>query len=253
MTSSLISLAAAAIAVAGFRSRTLPTAVALLLFGVALLAAVLAVGLSAVRLARGVLSGAPVSMASLAALAIGLMLLLVPAITVIGNRHQARGLPPIHDITTDTVDPPLFVDVVSRRRPGENTIEYGGETVARQQRAAYPDLQPLVVDEPAAVVFARALTAVARGRAVDLPHRRGRCRDQCPAHQNPAGGADAGAAVDRPGWRSSIRFHRNWKPSARSSTGVRMPRRRQPRRCLTISSTGSPNPAAGRCRNAWST
>ena len=160
MTSSLISLAAAAIAVAGFRSRTLPTAVALLLFGVALLAAVLAVGLSAVRLARGVLSGAPVSMASLAALAIGLMLLLVPAITVIGNRHQARGLPPIHDITTDTVDPPLFVDVVSRRRPGENTIEYGGETVARQQRAAYPDLQPLVVDEPAAVVFARALTAV---------------------------------------------------------------------------------------------
>ena len=50
--------------------------------------------------------------------------------------------------------------MVSRRRPGENTLEYGGETVARQQRAAYPDLQALVVDAPAAVVFARALTAV---------------------------------------------------------------------------------------------
>lgn len=145
---------------AGFRTRTLPTAAALLLFGVALIAAVAAVGLSAFRLARGVLSGAPLSTTSLATLAIGLVLLLVPALTVIGNRREARGLPPIHDITTDTIDPPRFVDVVSRRRPGENTLDYGGEAVARQQHAAYPDLQPLVVDEPAPAVFARALAAV---------------------------------------------------------------------------------------------
>ncbi len=160
MTTSLISLAAAVLAVAGFRTRALPTVAALLLFGVALLTAVATVGLSVFRLARGGMSGTPPSMTNVAALAIGLVLLLIPTITVIGNRRAAQGLPPIHDITTDTVDPPIFVDVVSRRRPGENTLDYGGDVVARQQHAAYPDLRTLVVDEPAPAVFARALAAV---------------------------------------------------------------------------------------------
>ncbi len=160
MTASLISLAVTAVALAGYRTRILPTGLSLLLFAVALAAAAGGIAVSAFRLVRDATSGSPVSAAGVAGLVLGLLILLVPAITVIGNRRQAHGLPPIHDVSTDTVDPPLFVDVVSRRRPGENTLEYGGETVARQQRAAYPDLQPLVVDEPAAVVFVRALTAV---------------------------------------------------------------------------------------------
>ncbi|MDO8794090.1 MAG: DUF1499 domain-containing protein [Vicinamibacterales bacterium] len=160
MTASLISLAVTAVALAGYRTRVLPTGLSLLLFAVALAAAAGGVAVSAFRLVRGATSGSPVSAASLGGLAIGLLILLVPLVTVAGNRRHARGLPSIHDITTDTTDPPRFIDAVSRRVPGENTVDYEGDGVARQQHAAYPDLQPLLVDEPAASVFARLLTAM---------------------------------------------------------------------------------------------
>ena len=52
-------------------------------------------------------------------------------------------MPRIHDITTDTLDPPQFVDVLPFRRRALNPPDYGGEAVAAQQRAAWPDLAPL--------------------------------------------------------------------------------------------------------------
>jgi uncharacterized protein (DUF1499 family) len=52
-------------------------------------------------------------------------------------------VPPIHDITTDTLDPPQFLDVLPYRRRALNPPDYGGEAVAAQQRAAWPDLAPL--------------------------------------------------------------------------------------------------------------
>ena len=51
-------------------------------------------------------------------------------------------VPSIHDITTDTQDPPRFVDVLPHRR-GVNPPDYDGEAVAAQQRAAWPDLGPI--------------------------------------------------------------------------------------------------------------
>lgn len=160
MTASLISLVVAAIAVAGYRVRILPTGVSLLLFAAALAAAVGGVALSAFRLVRLATSGSPLSMTNLGGLALGLLILLLPVLTVVGNRRQARGLPSIHDITTDTADPPQYIDAVRRRLPGENPLDYAGDALARQQQAAYPDLLPLVVDAPAATVFARALAAM---------------------------------------------------------------------------------------------
>jgi uncharacterized protein (DUF1499 family) len=47
------------------------------------------------------------------------------------------GRPPINDITTDFADPPQFS---SPDKP------YPGESFAKQQRAAYPDLAPIDVD-----------------------------------------------------------------------------------------------------------
>lgn len=49
----------------------------------------------------------------------------------------------LHDISTDTADPPEFVVVAKQRRPGDNSAVYGGSDLAAQQRAAYPNLGPI--------------------------------------------------------------------------------------------------------------
>ena len=66
--------------------------------------------------------------------------------------------PPIHDITTDIENPPPFVAVVPLNTPGRT--DYEGEVIAAQQREAYPDLRPAVLDVPPAEAFERALAAV---------------------------------------------------------------------------------------------
>lgn len=68
--------------------------------------------------------------------------------------------PPIHDISTDTQDPPQFVAVLPLRANAPNTTVYAGERIASQQRAAYPDLQPYEMNVPPAQAFERALAAV---------------------------------------------------------------------------------------------
>lgn len=60
-----------------------------------------------------------------------------------GWARTGRAVPPIHDITTDTQDPPRFVDVLPHRQGARNPPEYAGEAVAAQQRAAWPDLGPM--------------------------------------------------------------------------------------------------------------
>ncbi len=71
----------------------------------------------------------------------------------------AKSVPPIHDITTDTQDPPKFVAVLSLRANAKNSAEYAGDSIAALQRAGYPDLGPKTAPEPPAVVFTRARDA----------------------------------------------------------------------------------------------
>jgi uncharacterized protein (DUF1499 family) len=82
-------------------------------------------------------------------------------------RRTAQSVPPIHDISTDTQDPPSFVAVLERRQGASNPSEYGGAEIASQQRQAYPDLQPLILSEPPARAFERALSA-ARGQGWEI-------------------------------------------------------------------------------------
>ena len=60
---------------------------------------------------------------------------------------QYRRLPPIHDITTDPVDPPRF-EALSRLRTGDdtNTAVYAGLYSAELQRKAYPDIEPVQLE-----------------------------------------------------------------------------------------------------------
>ena len=53
-------------------------------------------------------------------------------------QRTARSVPPIHDISTDTDNPPVFVAVVERRQDASNPIEYGGPEIAAQQHRPIP-------------------------------------------------------------------------------------------------------------------
>jgi len=55
---------------------------------------------------------------------------------------QGREVPAIHDITTDTQDPPRFETVPTLRDEASNPLELS-EEVIEQQLAAYPDLRTL--------------------------------------------------------------------------------------------------------------
>ena len=72
--------------------------------------------------------------------------------------QSASKAPPIHDITTDTESPPRFVAVVPLRVGAPNPVEYAGEAVAKEQHAAYPDIQPVTLAAPPDVAFQTALS-----------------------------------------------------------------------------------------------
>jgi hypothetical protein len=60
----------------------------------------------------------------------------------------SRGAAPISDVTTDPDNPPRYVAVVRLRPARTNPVAYGGALVAAAQRAAYPDLRPLILAAP---------------------------------------------------------------------------------------------------------
>jgi len=110
--------------------------------------------------------------ALLAALVIGLATAAVPYLWV----QQAQSVPRIHDITTDTVDPPAFVAIAPLREDAPNPLEYPGEETAEQQREAYPDITTWHIDVYPAIVFEHALAVVeSRGwELVDADENDGR-------------------------------------------------------------------------------
>ncbi|HEY6360023.1 MAG TPA: DUF1499 domain-containing protein [Vicinamibacterales bacterium] len=80
---------------------------------------------------------------------------------------SGRGMPSIHDITTDPDDPPEFSAVLPLRTGNVSPPGYDGRDTAAQQRRAYPDIRPLELD----VTPARALdesAAVARQLGWDV-------------------------------------------------------------------------------------
>ena len=88
------------------------------------------------------------------------VVLAVPAFTVpLGYLRVARAVPPIHDITTDTADPPAFVAILPLRADAPNSAEYGGAELAAQQLEAYPDVATASYDLEPGRVFEAVLGA----------------------------------------------------------------------------------------------
>ena len=78
----------------------------------------------------------------------------------LSQMNKAKSVPPIHDITTDLVNPPKFVAILALRADASNPAAYQGEEIASQQRKAYPELQTQTYQQSAEQVFDAALMAV---------------------------------------------------------------------------------------------
>jgi uncharacterized protein (DUF1499 family) len=92
---------------------------------------------------------------ALAASAAGLVLSLIVVGPPLYYWRLADRVPRIDDISTDTDNPPRYVAVLALRKGAENPTDYRAE-VAAQQKQAYPDIAPAMLDLPPAQAFARA-------------------------------------------------------------------------------------------------
>lgn len=90
------------------------------------------------------------------------------------TQKTVASLPFIHDVTTDTENPPVFTDVILAERAkvkGVNTLDYIGKMapagaggkeqklVSVLQTAAYPNVRSLILGDSPDVVFGQALSA----------------------------------------------------------------------------------------------
>jgi hypothetical protein len=128
---------------------------------IALAAAIVTTGLAIAGVALKVGNGLKLSgLAAIGALAAAL------GYFVPESYRPPEGTPLIHDVSTDTVNPPEYVAVLPLRADAPNTTVYGGsqgmthERLAQLQTEAFPDLKTLAIAEPPEQVFARALAAV---------------------------------------------------------------------------------------------
>jgi uncharacterized protein (DUF1499 family) len=152
----LFTLAAIAIGVLGATMGVLPPFTGFVLFGAAMvLGSILTVvvGLAGLIVTRAQ-AGRPVRpgrVLAVRAVAIGGALLVVLALLA----SRSRGVPPIHDLTTDLNDPPQFVAAAHAQG---KSLDYpqGREDTPALQSEAYPDLEPIGLDLPAAEALDRA-------------------------------------------------------------------------------------------------
>lgn len=137
----------------GYRIGVAPLGPAFLLLAGGLLVIALSLGVLGARLARGAgLRDRAACAACVAAVAVGAL--------PVGTLVSGWGAPPIHDITTDTGNPPAFVAAVALNTPGRT--DYEGPAVGARQRAAYPDLRSAALSVAPADAFRRALAVVRR-------------------------------------------------------------------------------------------
>jgi uncharacterized protein (DUF1499 family) len=86
--------------------------------------------------------------------------------------YKYKTLPPIHDITTDPIDPPRF-DALARLRTSEgmNSPVYAGLYSAEQQRIAYPDIEPINLDVSPQKAYDVTLQLVTRRKWLIIDER----------------------------------------------------------------------------------
>ncbi|GLT14193.1 DUF1499 domain-containing protein [Vibrio algivorus] len=80
-----------------------------------------------------------------------------------GMMIPVKRAPAIHDITTDTTNPPEFLVLDDTRTGAKNSLIYAGEEVATIQKAAYPYIKPILSNLSATDAYEKALD-IAKGK-----------------------------------------------------------------------------------------
>ena len=107
------------------------------------------IGLLFVKVKKGVVYGV-----------LGLVLSLLVAGGPWGMMKIAKTVPPIHDITTDTANPPQFVAIMPLRAKAVNSVDYDMAKTAPLQEKAYPDIKPLILNTMPDQTYNQALKTV---------------------------------------------------------------------------------------------
>lgn len=88
---------------------------------------------------------------------LGAVLAVGAALVPISMRGQAARVPMIHDITTDTANPPAFIAIAPLRAEAPNGIDYVTDPALQQK--AYPEIVTHRSGLPPAELFDKALAA----------------------------------------------------------------------------------------------
>ena len=154
VSASIVGVLLAAGGIAGYRLELLPLTPAF--GGYAGSALMLALGalvlLVAMIGARGRLGGWTFNAVSWIALVLSVGMTLNNLLWL----RQGQVSPLIHDITTDTVNPPVFVDLLPLRAGAPNPSEYAGPKAAGVQLKAYPEITTLALELSPAEALAQA-------------------------------------------------------------------------------------------------
>jgi len=132
----------------------------------------LGTGLQTIRwAATGAAVGAAVAVCSLVMLvvargrqgrALAILALIINGVVAVPPAllyEHAQHLPHIHDVSTDTADPPKFVALLAIRTGARNAVDYSPQTAIEQHRG-YPDIVPLKLGTSPADAFDRVVGAV---------------------------------------------------------------------------------------------
>ena len=93
----------------------------------------------------------------------------VVVLAILGTQYSAASsVPPIHNISTDTENPPQFDKIVAIRSAAQaNPLAYDAAALAPQQTAPYPWVKPLTLMAPVDEVVDRA-EAVMRDMGLEI-------------------------------------------------------------------------------------
>ena len=122
---------------------------------------------------------------------------------------RAEALPPIHDITTDAFNPPLFVALRGTRMASSSGVDYGGIGVAAQQQKGYPDIKPAIL---------KLAPSEAMQRAIDAARA---CGWEIIASDSPTGRLEATDTTAWFGFKDDIVVRIRAEPSGGSRVDVR--------------------------------
>lgn len=150
-----LAIASPIIAISGlvlFRTGVMTFGGPLLIVAVATIIALVALLMSVLALVGGLGGDGAQTNRALLGLIVSLVVIFAP----LNGLRKTMTVPPIHDISTDLANPPVFSQVPSLRADGDNSLALDSK-VMDMQKAHYTNLRPVTLEVGMAEAFAQAV------------------------------------------------------------------------------------------------